>query len=79
MLDARKRVLISFNCAPAALEGILAFLPAMKKPTVSPLSHEDGYSVSTAADKALLPSLIPRVKAAGGTDLVVLPIRMLIA
>lgn len=79
VLDARKRVLVTFNCPSDRLESILAWLPAMKKPTVSSLCNDGGYSISSAAETAVLPSLIPRIKEAGGTDLVVLPIRMLVA
>ena len=79
VLDARRRVLVSFNCPANRLDEIIAFLPAMKKPTVSSLCYDGGFAVSTAAETKLLPSLIPRIKEAGGTDLVVLPIRMLVA
>jgi len=79
VLDARRRVLVSFNCPANRLDEIIAFLPAMKKPTVSSLCYDGGFAISTAAETKLLPSLIPRIKEAGGTDLVVLPIRMLVA
>ena len=51
----------------------------MKKPTVSKLWGDAGYAVQTAAEAALLPTLIPKIMETGGTDLAVLPIRMLIA
>jgi len=51
----------------------------MKKPTVSKLWGDAGYAVQTAAEATLLPTLIPRIREAGGTDLAVLHIRMLVA
>jgi len=46
-------------------------LPCMRKPTVSRLHGEEGYAIRVAVLREALPGLIPRVKARGGTDLVV--------
>ena len=79
VLDARKRLMVTFNVSAAALEPLLATLPAMREPTVSKLHHDSGYAVQIAAEASLVPGLIPRIKEAGGTDIVVTTIRMLVS
>jgi len=70
-LEARKRAIIEVNVAEGALERVLQTLPAMREPTIAALAHGAGYAVRVAAPRAELPSLLPRVKAAGGSDIVV--------
>jgi ATP phosphoribosyltransferase-like protein len=43
----------------------------MREPTVSPLHGAAGYAVKAAVPRAELAQVIPRIKAAGGTDIVV--------
>ena len=78
VLDARKRLMVTFNCEQFGLDALLATLPALKAPTVSTL-FGGGYAVQIAAESGAVPYLIPRIKAAGGTDVVVTGIRMLVA
>ena len=76
-LRAEGRVLIKLNVSEAALEAVLAVVPSMKAPTVSPLS-EGGYAIETVADKRTVNRLIPQLKAAGATDLLELPISKIV-
>jgi ATP phosphoribosyltransferase len=76
-LRAEGRVLIKLNVAAERLEAVLAVVPSMKAPTVSPLS-EGGYAIETVADKRTVNRLIPRLKAAGATDLLELPISKIV-
>jgi ATP phosphoribosyltransferase len=76
-LRAEGRVLIKLNVTDDALEPVLAVLPSMKAPTVSPLS-EGGYAIETVADKRTVNRLIPELKAAGATDLLELPISKIV-
>jgi len=46
---------------------------------VSPLHHGSGFAVQIAALCEQVPLLIPKIKAAGGSDIVVNSIKMLIA
>lgn len=71
VLEARRRVLLELNVPADRLEAVVALLPAMREPTVSPLHGGNGYAVKVAVRREELPGLIPRVKAAGGTDLLV--------
>jgi ATP phosphoribosyltransferase len=79
VLDARKRLMLTFNCPSDKLEEMLAFLPALKAPTVSKLHADNGYAIQIAAEATAVPSLVPKIKALGGSDIVVTAMRMLIA
>jgi len=76
-LRAEGRVLIKLNVGAAELEAVLAVVPSMKAPTVSPLS-EGGFAVETVVEKRTVNTLIPQLKAAGATDLLELPITKIV-
>lgn len=76
-LRAQGRVLIKLNVAEEHLKELLEFVPAMKAPTVSPLS-EGGYAVETVVEKARVNRLIPLLKAHGATDILELPITKIV-
>lgn len=71
VLDARRRVMIEVNASAECLEQVVAALPAMRRPTVSPLYGNGSYAVKAAIPRDALPNVIPAIKAAGGTDVVV--------
>ena len=76
-LRAEGRVLIKLNVSAEDLEAVLAVMPSMKAPTVSPLS-EGGFAIETVAEKRTVNRLIPQLKAAGATDLLELPISKIV-
>ncbi len=71
VLEARRRVMVEVNVPAARLDEILAVLPCMREPTVSRLAGDSGFAVKAAVPRSELPTVIPRLKAAGGCDLVV--------
>ncbi|HET9673144.1 MAG TPA: ATP phosphoribosyltransferase [Actinomycetota bacterium] len=76
-LRAEGRVLIKLNVAEDRLKAVLAVVPSMKAPTVAQLS-EGGYAIETVVDKVGVNRLIPRLKAAGATDILELPISKIV-
>ena len=76
-LRAESRVLIKLNVTETELAKVLEVVPAMKAPTVSPLS-EGGYAIETVVEKRLVNTLIPQLKAAGATDILELPISKIV-
>jgi ATP phosphoribosyltransferase len=76
-LRAEGRVLIKLNVTDDALQAVLAVAPSMKAPTVSPLS-EGGYAVETVVEKSEVNRLIPKLKAAGASDILELPITKIV-
>ncbi|HET9387820.1 MAG TPA: ATP phosphoribosyltransferase [Gemmatimonadales bacterium] len=71
VLEARRRVMLEVNASAACLDAVVAVLPSMRQATVAPLFGNGGYAVKAAVPRDLLPQLIPAVKAAGATDVVV--------
>lgn len=71
VLEARSRVMLELNVSADRLERVVAALPCMREPTVAPLHGEGGYAVKAAVRRADLPGIIPTLRAAGGTDIVV--------
>ncbi len=71
VLEARARVMIEVNVNLDQLEELVQVLPCMREPTIALLHGDSGYAVKAAVPRAELPLLIPRLKAHGGTDIVV--------
>ena len=77
-LEARGKVLVKLNVAPAYLDGIIAVLPSMRAPTVSKLFGEAGYAVETVVPKSQINVLIPELKERGATDIIELAIAKIV-
>ncbi len=71
VLEARTRVMIEVNVNEAELEGLVGILPCMREATVSQLHGTGAYAVKAAVPRDSLPTLIPELKARGGTDVIV--------
>lgn len=71
VLEARRRVMVEVNISEAGLTTLIEILPCMRQPTVSALHAGSGFAVKAAVPRAALPTLIPAVRQAGGTDIVV--------
>jgi ATP phosphoribosyltransferase len=71
VLEARKRVMVEVNVSADRLEAVIAMLPCMREPTVGALHGDSGFAVKAAVPRGDLPRVIPEIKAAGGTDIVV--------
>jgi len=71
VLEARRRVMLEVNASAACLDAVVAVLPSMRQATVARWFGNGGYAVKAAVPRDLLPQVIPAVKAAGGTDVVV--------
>ena len=78
VLDARKRVMLEFNVNPEKLEQIVTLVPAMRKPTVAALEGKTGFAVKSVVPRECLAKLIPQIKQAGASDIVVSHINQVI-
>ena len=76
-IEAEGRVLIKLNVTQDHLDAVLTVVPSMKAPTVSPLA-EGGFAIETVVDKRGVNRLIPQLKAAGGSDILELPISKIV-
>ena len=71
VLEARTRAMIELNVGSDDLARIVDILPCMREPTVSQLHAGGGWAVKAAVPRRELPTLIPRLKEAGGSDVIV--------
>ncbi|HYN33607.1 MAG TPA: ATP phosphoribosyltransferase [Ilumatobacteraceae bacterium] len=77
VLDARGRVLLKLNVSEERRDDVLAVLPSMKSPTMSPLAG-GGYAVESVVEKKLINLIIPALIDAGATDLVEMAIAKIV-
>ena len=62
VVDARKKLHIFVNVKKENLQKLLKELPALKRPTVSPLSEEGWYGVNTVIDKNEFIRIVPKMR-----------------
>ena len=79
VLDARRRVLIEINVQGEQMEQVASLLPCMREPTIAPLHGNGGFAIKSAVPSDGLADLIPRIKAAGGSDIVISPISQIVS
>jgi ATP phosphoribosyltransferase-like protein len=78
VLNARRRVMLEVNASADCLDRVVSLLPCMRQATVAPLFGNSGYAVKAAIPREALPHVVPAVKAAGGTDVVVTSIAQIV-
>ena len=77
-LHADSLVGLKMNVAQVDLDAVVAQLPALKRPTVSPLWRDSGFAVEIIIDEKEARDLIPALKRAGATGLVEYPLNKVI-
>ncbi|MDD3980971.1 MAG: ATP phosphoribosyltransferase [Spirochaetia bacterium] len=78
VMEARRRVMLEMNVEESKLEDLIAILPCLRSPTLSPLEGGKAYAVRVAAPKDQLAALIPEIKRRGGTDILVIQLSQLV-
>ena len=77
-MEAQGRVGLMLNVERANLDQVLALLPALQRPTVSPLSDADWVAVSSILEERAVRELIPKLCAAGGHGIVEYPLNKIV-
>ncbi|MCK4463916.1 MAG: ATP phosphoribosyltransferase [Candidatus Omnitrophica bacterium] len=75
---AEDKVGLKMNVSGKNLKKVLDILPAMKKPTVAPLSQENWYDVDTIISENTVKELIPKLKKAGAQGIIEYPLNKVI-
>jgi ATP phosphoribosyltransferase len=70
VLKAEGKSGLMLNCKKADLDKIVGKLPALERPTVSPLAEEGWVALNTIVDAKAVRDLIPLLKANGGFGIV---------
>ncbi|MDW8107036.1 MAG: ATP phosphoribosyltransferase [Armatimonadota bacterium] len=77
-LNAEQMVGLKMNVHESNLDAVLAELPALRKPTLSPLSDKGWYAVETILDESRVREIIPKLRKAGAEGLVEYPLNKVI-
>ncbi|MEM4165512.1 MAG: ATP phosphoribosyltransferase, partial [Nitrososphaerales archaeon] len=62
VVDARERIHIFVNVKKENLDMLVKELPALKRPTISPLSEEGWFSVNTVIEKSQFLKILPTLR-----------------
>lgn len=79
VLQARSRVMMDMNVQQKDLDAVLAVLPSLQRPTVSPLSDSDWLAIRSAIPRKELAAVIPKLKTAGASSIVTSTVEQLIS
>jgi ATP phosphoribosyltransferase len=81
-VEADGKVGVKLNVPERKLRDVMQALPAMKRPTISKLWSEDGgdpwWAVETVLEERQIKALIPKLKEAGGQDIIEYPLNKVI-
>ena len=77
-LAARDKVGLKMNLAQNQLQNLLATLPSLRNPTVSPLAHEGWVAVETVIDEKVVREIIPQLKALGAEGIIEYPLNKVV-
>jgi ATP phosphoribosyltransferase len=77
-IEAQGRVGLMLNVRRSDLDGVLALLPALQRPTISALSDELWVAVNTIIEERTVRDLIPRLKAARAQGIVEYPLNKIV-
>jgi ATP phosphoribosyltransferase len=77
-IAAASKVGLLLNVRREDLEGVISALPALKKPTISPLSDPDWVAVNTIIEEAVVRQILPKLKAAKAQGIVEYPLNKIV-
>jgi ATP phosphoribosyltransferase len=77
-IAAQGRVGLMLNVRKQDLEGVLAVLPALKNPTIAPLSDGQWVAVNTIIEENQAWEIVPRLKAANAQGIVEYPLNKVV-
>jgi ATP phosphoribosyltransferase len=77
-IEAQGRVGIMLNVRKSDLEAVLALLPALQQPTISPLSDASWVALNTIIEERTVRDLIPKLKAARAQGIVEYPLNKIV-
>ncbi len=78
VIAARSRKYLMLNAPAERAEAIEALLPSLESPTVIPLAHTGMVAVHSVVGANEVWGLLPRLKAAGASGILVLPIEKIV-
>lgn len=77
-IEAQGRVGIMLNVRRDHLEAVLSLLPALQRPTISPLADDEWVALNTIIEERTVRDLIPRLKSAQAQGIVEYPLNKIV-
>ncbi|MCC7010746.1 MAG: ATP phosphoribosyltransferase [Acidobacteria bacterium] len=77
-IEAHGRVGLMLNVRREDLPTVLGLLPALQRPTISPLSEDGWVAVNTVIEERTVRELMPRLKAANAQGIVEYPLNKIV-
>jgi len=77
-IEAHGKVGMMLNVRRGDLKGVLSLLPALQRPTISPLSDDDWVAVNTIIEERTVRDLIPRLKVSRAEGIVEYPLNKIV-
>jgi ATP phosphoribosyltransferase len=78
VMEARGKVLLKLNVSLSNFDAVVALVPSMGQPTVSPLAGDAGFAIETVVPKNKINTLIPDLVEAGATAILEVPISKIV-
>lgn len=79
VVAARSKRYVMMNAPASSVAAIEELIPGFEAPTVIPLAHDHMVAIHSVVDSARLGRVLPELKEAGATGILVMPIDQLIA
>ena len=77
-LEAESKVGLKMNAPKKSLDAILAAVPSLRNPTISPLSNPDWIALDTIIDESVVREIIPELKRLGAEGIVEYPLNKVV-
>ena len=77
-LEAESKVGLKMNLPKKVLDAVVSALPALRNPTISPLSSPDWVALETIIDESVVREIIPQLKALGVEGIVEYPLNKVV-
>ena len=77
-LNARNKVGLKMNMELSKLAGLVQRLPALRNPTVSPLSQNGWVAIETIIDEKIVREIIPELKELGAEGIIEYPLNKVV-
>ena len=77
-IQASGKVGLKMNLKKSDIEKVTQILPAMKRPTISPLAGNEWVALETIIDEKIVREIIPQLKRAGAQDIIEYPLNKVI-
>jgi ATP phosphoribosyltransferase len=77
-LNARNKVGLKMNLELSKLASLIQRLPALRNPTVSPLSQNGWVAIETIIDEKIVREIIPELKELGAEGIIEYPLNKVV-